>query len=191
MESGGESMLEGRTKKLSLLVLLAMTLGPLNSPMVRAQTIDSYGLSEQVRKQLVTLPYYGVFDNLEYRIQGNTVVLSGQVVRPSTRSDAEGRIKRLPGVARVINNIKVLPLSSMDSALRRQVYRAVFSFDGLGRYSMGANPSIHIIVDSGHVTLEGVVDNQTDSNMAYLRANGVPGAFSVTNHLRVRNSRQR
>ena len=184
-------MLEGRTKKLSLLVLLAMTLGPLNSPMVRAQTIDSYGLSEQVRKQLVTLPYYGVFDNLEYRIQGNTVVLSGQVVRPSTRSDAEGRIKRLPGVARVINNIKVLPLSSMDSALRRQVYRAVFSFDGLGRYSMGANPSIHIIVDSGHVTLEGVVDNQTDSNMAYLRANGVPGAFSVTNHLRVRNSRQR
>ena len=184
-------MLTGRTRKLGLWVLLALALWPLNSLAVRAQSIDSYGLSEQVRKQLVTLPYYGVFDNLEYKIQGNSVVLSGQVIRPSTRSDAEARIKRLPGVERVINNIKVLPLSSMDSALRRQVYRAVFGFDGLGRYSMGANPSIHIIVDSGHLTLEGVVDNQADSNMAYLRANGVPGVFSVTNHLRVRNSRQR
>src|SRR5215813_9458698 len=184
-------MLTKGTRSLVFVQFIAVALMGWNSQASPAQSIDTYGLSEQVRKQLVTLPYYGVFDNLEYRIQGNTVVLSGQVVRPSTRSDAEGRIKRLPGVARVINNIKVLPLSSMDSALRRQVYRAVFSFDGLGRYSMGANPSIHIIVDSGHVTLEGVVDNQTDSNMAYLRANGVPGAFSVTNHLRVRNSRQR
>src|SRR5262245_15572350 len=119
-------MLKERAKTLGLWALLALTLWPLHWPVVRAQSIDSYGLSEQVRKQLVTLPYYGVFDNLEYRIQGNTVILSGQVVRPSTRSDAEARIKRLPGVTRVINNIKVLPLSSMDSALRRRVYRAVF-----------------------------------------------------------------
>jgi hyperosmotically inducible protein len=157
---------------------------------VRAQSIDNYGLSEQVRKKLVTLPYYGVFDNLEYNIQGNTVTLSGQVVRPSTRSDAEARVKRIQGVERVINNIRVLPLSSFDASLRRRVYRAVFGFDGLSRYAMGVNPSIHIIVDNGHVTLEGVVNNKSDADMAYLRANGVPGVFSVTNHLRVQNSRQ-
>ena len=171
--------------------LLAMMVFALGAGVVRAQSIDSYGMSEQIRKQLVTLPYYGVFDNLEYKLDGATVTLSGQVVRPSTRSDAGARIKRIPGVERVINNIKVLPLSSMDAALRRQLYRAVFSFAGLSRYSMGTNPSIHLIVDNGHVTLEGVVDNQTDSNMAYLRANGVPGIFSVTNNLRVRNSRQK
>ena len=171
--------------------LLAMMVFALGEGVVRAQSIDSYGMSEQIRKQLVTLPYYGVFDNLEYKLDGATVTLLGQVVRPSTRSDAGARIKRIPGVERVINNIKVLPLSSMDAALRRQLYRAVFGFAGLSRYSMGTNPSIHLIVDNGHVTLEGVVDNQSDSNMAYLRANGVPGVFSVTNNLRVRNSRQK
>jgi len=171
--------------------VLALMVFAFGLRVVRAQSIDSYGLSEQVRKQLVTLPYYGVFDNLEYKIDGATVTLSGQVVRPSTRSDAGARVKRIPGVERVTNNIKVLPLSSMDTALRRRLYRAVFSFAGLSRYAMGTNPSIHLIVDNGHVTLEGVVDNQTDSNMAYLRANGVPGIFSVTNNLRVRNSRQK
>jgi hyperosmotically inducible protein len=187
---GGCEMFKNRRAKLPTLALLALTFysGLL---VVAAQSIDSYGLSEQVRKKLVTLPYYGVFDNLEYNIQGSVVTLSGQVVRPSTRSDAEARVKRIPGVERVINNIRVLPLSSMDAALRRRVYRAVFGFAGLSRYAMGVNPSIHIIVDSGHVTLEGVVDNQTDSNMTYIRANGVPGVFSVTNHLRVQNSRQR
>lgn len=182
-------MVKNRSVELVFLTLLVLTLSS-GSLVVRAQSIDSYGLSEQIRKKLVTLPYYGVFDNLEYSIQENTVILSGQVVRPSTRSDAEARVKRIPGVARVVNNITVLPLSSIDAALRRRVYRAVFGFAGLGRYAMGVNPSIHIIVDRGHVTLEGVVDNQTDSNMAYLRANGVSGVFSVTNHLRVQNSRE-
>jgi hyperosmotically inducible protein len=182
-------MFKSRGAELPILALLALTL-PSGALVAPAQTIDSYGISEQVRKKLVTLPYYGVFDNLEYNIQGSVVTLSGQVVRPSTRSDAEARVKHIPGVERVINNIRVLPLSSIDAALRRRVYRAVFGFAGLGRYALGVNPSIHIIVDSGHVTLEGVVDNQTDSNMAFIRANGVPGVFSVTNHLRVQNSRQ-
>jgi len=180
-----------RVIKLGITPVMALMVFEFGLRAVRAQSIDSYGLSEQVRKQLVTLPYYGVFDNLEYKIDGSTVTLSGQVVRPSTRSDAGARVKRIPGVERVINNITVLPLSSMDSGLRRRLYRAVFSFGGLSRYSMGTNPSIHLIVDNGHVTLEGVVDNKTDSDMAYLRANGVPGVFSVTNHLRVSNSRQR
>jgi len=184
-------MLTKGTRSLVFAQFIAVALMGWNSQASPAQSIDTYGLSEHVRKQLVTLPYYGVFDNLEYRIQGNTVILSGQVVRASTKSDAEGRIKRLAGVERVVNNIRVLPLSSIDAGLRRRVYRAVFGFGGLARYSMGVNPSIHIIVENGRVTLEGVVDNKTDSDMAYLRANGVPGIFSVTNHLRVQNSRQR
>ena len=145
----------------------------------------SQWLEKKVRHELVMLPYYGVFDNLAFQVNGNTVTLYGQVIRPSTRHDAEARVKRIEGIDRVINNIQVLPLSSFDDQIRRRVYRAVFGSGGLFRYAQGTNPSIHIIVASGHVTLEGVVDNNGDKNLAYLRANGVPGVFSVTNHLRV------
>jgi len=153
-----------------------------------AQPQGNSRLAERVRKQLVTLPYYGVFDNLAFKVQGDTVVLYGQVVRPSTRSDAEHRVARIEGVDRVINQIQVLPLSPMDASIRRRVYRAVFRQDGLYRYALGANPSIHIIVNRGHVTLEGVVANKMDSQLAYMAANGVSGVFSVTNNLRVERS---
>src|SRR5262249_31553277 len=112
-----------------------------------AQPQGNSRLAERVREQLVTLPYYGVFDNLAFKVQGDTVVLYGQVVRPSTRSDAEHRVARIEGVDRVINQIQVLPLSPMDASIRRRVYRAVFRQDGLYRYALGANPSIHIIVN--------------------------------------------
>jgi hyperosmotically inducible protein len=141
-------------------------------------------INNKIRKELVTLPFYGVFDNLAYQVDGSTVTLYGQVVRPVTRSDAERRIKRLPGVERVINQIEVLPLSSFDDAIRYQTYRAVFNQSGLYRYAMSANPSLHIIVNNGHVTLEGVVANKMDKQLAYIAANGVPGVFSVTNNLR-------
>src|SRR5215510_3283385 len=108
---------------------------------------------DQVRRELVTLPYYGVFDNLEYQIQGDTVILSGQVVRPSTRKDAERRVAKIEGVERVVNNIEVLPLSRFDDSIRVRTYRTIFHTAGLYRYSLGANPSIHIIVNRGHVTL--------------------------------------
>jgi hyperosmotically inducible protein len=146
---------------------------------------DNSRMSEQVRKALVTLPYYGVFDNLAYKIDGDTVTLYGQVVRPTTRSDAARRVARIEGVDHVVNNITVLPLSTFDSSIRARTYRAVFRTGGLYRYAMGANPSIHIIVNNGHVTLEGVVSNKMDSQLAYMAANGVPGVFSVTNNLRV------
>src|SRR5262249_45811985 len=142
-------------------------------------------MSDQVRKALVTLPYYGVFDNLAYKIDGDTVTLYGQVVRPTTRSDAAHRVAKIEGVDRVVNNITVLPLSSFDDSIRLRTYRAVFRSGGLYRYALGANPSIHIIVDNGHVTLEGVVSNKMDSQLAYMAANGVPGVFAVTNNLRV------
>jgi hyperosmotically inducible protein len=142
-------------------------------------------LTEKVRKELVTLPYYGVFDNLAYKIEGDTVTLYGQVVRPTTKSDAARRVAKLQGVERVVNNIEVLPLSSFDNDLRRALYRRIFSTGGLYRYAMGANPSIHIIVNRGQVTLEGVVGSEMDRNLAGIAANGVFGAFSVQNNLRV------
>ena len=148
-------------------------------------------LSRRVRRELVTLPYYGVFDNLEYSINGGTVTLYGEVVRPTTRSDAEGRVKRIKGVTRVVNNIKVLPLSRFDDDIRRATYRSIARMGGLYRYLQGANPSLHIVVERGHVTLEGVVSGSGDRNLAYMAANRVPGVFSVTNNLRVEGSEPR
>jgi hyperosmotically inducible protein len=142
-------------------------------------------LTERIRKQLVTLPYYGVFDNIAFKLEGETVTLYGQVMRPSTRKDAERRVAKLEGVERVVNNIQVLPLSSFDDSIRRRAYRAVFNSGGLYRYAMGANPSIHIVVNRGHVTLEGVVSRRMDSQLAEMAARGVSGVFSVTNNLRV------
>ena len=140
---------------------------------------------KQIRKKLVTLPYYGVFDNLGFELDGGTVTLYGQVVRPSTRKDAERRVAKIEGVERVINNIEVLPLSSFDDRIRIRTLRAVSRAGGLFRYFQGVNPSIHIIVNRGRVTLEGVVSGKGDSQLAYIAARGVPEGFSVTNNLRV------
>ena len=148
-------------------------------------------LAKRVRHELVTLPYYGVFDNLAYSINGGNVTLYGEVVRPTTRSDAERRVKRIPGVTRVVNNIKVLPLSGFDDNIRAATYRSIARMGGLYRYLQGANPSLHIVVDRGHVTLEGVVSGSGDRTLAYHAANRVPGVFSVKNNLRVEGQEAR
>ena len=148
-----------------------------------AQTISSALVVKKVRKALVTLPFYGVFDNLGYRVEGSTVTLYGQVVRSTTSSDAARRVARIAGVERVINNIEVLPLSNVDDSIRVGTFRAIFRSGGLYRYSLGTNPSIHIIVNRGHVTLEGIVANEADKQLAYISARGVSGVFSVTNNL--------
>jgi hyperosmotically inducible protein len=142
-------------------------------------------IAREVRHELVMLPYYGVFDNLAYRVDGSTVTLMGQVTRPTLKSDAENAVKGIEGVERVNNQIVVLPLSPMDDRIRVAVYRAIFSQPGLDRYAMQAVPPIHIIVDNGKVTLEGVVDNQGDKDRANIQANGVGGVFSVVNNLQV------
>lgn len=140
-------------------------------------------LEKEVRHQLVMLPWYSVFDNLAFRVDGDKVTLMGQVTRPTLKSDAEGAVKNIEGVASVKNEIEVLPLSPMDDQLRRAVYRAVYSEPSLSRYGFQAVASIHIIVKNGNVTLEGIVDNETDRNLANLRANQVPNVFSVKNNL--------
>ncbi|MDQ1410258.1 MAG: hyperosmotically inducible periplasmic protein [Acidobacteriaceae bacterium] len=138
-------------------------------------------LIREVRHQLVLLPYYSVFDNLSFRVEGDTVILEGQVVRPTLKSDAEAVVKKIEGVGRVVNNIEVLPVSPMDDQIRRAVYRAIFSEPALARYAESAVPSIHIIVKNGHVTLVGVVDSEADKNLVNIRVNSVPNVFSVKN----------
>jgi hyperosmotically inducible protein len=140
-------------------------------------------LIKEVRHELRLLPYYTVFDNLAFKVERDQVTLEGQVVRPTLKSDAEAAVKSIEGVASVVNNIEVLPPSPMDDQLRRAVYRAIYGDTALSRYGFQAVPSIHIIVKSGHITLEGVVDNETDKNLANLRASGVPNVFSVKNNL--------
>ena len=146
-------------------------------------------LAREVRHQLVLLPYYSVFDNLAFRVEGDQVILEGQVTRPTLKSDAENVVKSIEGVRNVVNNIEVLPPSPMDDQVRRAVYRAIYGDPSLSKYSWSAVPSIHIIVKNGHVTLVGVVDNETDKNLAEVRAKTVPNVFSVTNNLQVENSK--
>jgi hyperosmotically inducible protein len=164
---------------------LAAALAFSTAPMF-ASSHEARPLPDAVRHELVMLPYYSVFDSLSYRISDNGVVtLYGAVTRPVLKSDAANVVKRIPGVTQVVNDIKVLPLSGFDNRIRAAEYRAIFRSGSLYRYALGSVPSVHIIVENGHVTLEGVVDNQGDKNLANIRANGVPGVFSVTNNLRV------
>lgn len=167
------------------LATLAMGTYTANAATAPTQMTEEQRLNKMVRHALVTVPWYGVFDNLEYTINGNEVTLSGQVVQPITKSDAEGAVKRVEGVTRVVDNITVLPLSGFDNQIRRAEYRAIFRDPVLSRYSMGAIPAIHIIVNNGHVTLVGAVDRQADANVARIRALSVPGVFSVTSNLHV------
>jgi hyperosmotically inducible protein len=147
---------------------------------------DESQIAKEVRHQLVMLPYFGIFDDLGFTVNGGTVTLVGEVTRPTLKSDAGNVVKRVEGVTNVINNIEVLPLSPDDDRIRRGVYRAIFGDPSFSmRYGYQALPSIHIIVKNGHVRLEGVVANEGDKNLAGIRANSVPGAFSVENDLRV------
>jgi hyperosmotically inducible periplasmic protein len=158
---------------------------PQNDNRQRNERKMQENLTREVRHQLLLLPYYSVFDNLMFKVDGDKVTLLGQVVRPTLKSDAEAAVKGIEGVASLDNQIEVLPVSPMDDQLRRAVYRALYTDASLSKYGWSALPSIHIIVKNGHVTLEGVVDSESDKNLANLRANGVPNVFSVTNNLNV------
>jgi hyperosmotically inducible protein len=143
-------------------------------------------LSDEVRHQLLMLPYYGIFDWLEAVVEPDgTVVLSGQVVRPSTKSDAEARVKKLEGVTAVRNQIQTLPPSTFDDQTRLAIYRRLVGELGLEKYFLQAVPPIHIIVQGGHVTLKGIVNSAMDSQLAYTAAAGVPNVFDAKNELRV------
>ncbi len=161
-----------------------------NDAFVRGPENESQ-LAQEIRHNLVMLPYYSIFDDLAFRVDGGVVTLLGACPPEppwNIKSDAENVVKRIPGVTQVINNIKLLPMSGMDWQIRRAEERAIYGYSEIGtRYGYQALPPIHIIVDNGNVTLEGVVDNQFDDTLIRTRANQVPNVFSVTDHLTVLN----
>ena len=146
-------------------------------------------LAQEVRHQLVLLPFYSVFDNLEFSAKDGTVTLIGQVVGPALKSNAEAAVKHIEGVAQVVNNIEILPVAPSDDRLRRALYHKIYGDTALPRYALQAVPPIHIIVKNGHVTLVGVVAIEMDKNVAGMRANAVSGVFSVENQLQVESKK--
>lgn len=193
MRRSGHRMLNGPA---ILMLLFILTLGVAGStsaatsqkPPARDSANYETWLAKEVRHELVMLPFYSVFDNLEYKVEGGKVTLLGQVRMPNVKSDAENAVKRIEGVESVDNKIQVLPASINDDRIRRAAFRAIYSAPNLQTYAVRSVPTIHIIVDNGHVTLEGSVGNQMDKTVAGIRANAIPGAFSVTNNLQIDKS---
>ena len=170
-----------------LLVFAVLALGPSRASASTKVEPDVSSIGSQVHHELAMLPWYGVFDHLDYQVNGTEVTLSGQVIsqHATTKDDAGRFVQSIPGVTKVVNNIEVLPPSQFDDQIRRAEFRTVFSHADLGRYTMGAIPQVHIIVKNGHVSLEGVVMNEMDKNVAGIVANSVPGVFSVENNLKI------
>jgi hyperosmotically inducible periplasmic protein len=190
-----------QSNKRSLIVSLSLVLATafivlpvqtyaVDRPAAQDQARESRRLAREIRHELLTLPWYGAFDWLEGTVSPEGVVtLRGWVVRPTTKSDAEARVREIEGVTKLNSEIKVLPLSPNDDRLRRAVFFALFGNNSpLFRYALGANPAIHIIVENGRVTLKGVVSSESDRNLANVKARGVSGVFEVRNELAVEGS---
>jgi hyperosmotically inducible protein len=173
-------------RKLSILfaALLALTILAPAQDSAKSQE----RIVKEVRHELLMLPYFGVFDYIAFKVDGGTVTLLGQVVRPTLKSDSENAVKHIEGVEKVDNQIEILPPSSMDDRLRIALFRAIYQDPALQKYELGVQKPIRIIVKNGRVTLEGVVDSDADKNLANIRANSVPGIFAVTNNLQVSKS---
>lgn len=164
---------------------MVLVLGVTGKAVAQERARPQDRLAREVRHELVMLPYYGVFDNLAFKVDGYRVTLLGQVTRPTLKSDAEGVVKHIEGVEGVDNQIEVLPLSPNDDRIRLAVYRSIYQQAALSRYALQAIPPIHIIVKNGNVRLEGVVATEADKNLAGIRAKSVSGVFAVDNNLQV------
>lgn len=193
----------------AIFVALAFLAMAQDSTELDAKQKDLLRIATEVRKQIVTLPQYGVFDNINFAIKGSTVILRGQASRPTLKSGIENVVKRIKGVESVENEIEVLPVSTNDDNIRAATYASIYRYPPLQRYTSNrGNPraggpsiarmaggitndppigfhAIHIIVKNGNVTLTGVVDSDSDLALAEMRANSVPGVFSVENDLQV------
>jgi hyperosmotically inducible protein len=188
------NMRKGRLIRLIIALMLISLFIPSVVRHASAKTTLQTGarahIIKEVRHELVTLPYYGVFDWLEFEVRpDNTVVLRGQVVHPSTKSDAERRVRKIEGVKQVVNEIEVLPVSPEDDRLRVALYRTLYNWDSpLFRYATQSVPPIHIIVNHGRAVLKGIVATKGDADLAYTLARGVPGLFDVKNELQVESA---
>jgi osmotically-inducible protein OsmY len=178
---------KGMKRKLAVVVIALLTLASLGLAQDREQLSPKAQdrITREVRHELLMLPYFGVFDYIAFKVDGSMVTLLGEVVRPTLKSDSENAVKHIEGVEKVENQIDVLPPSPMDDGLRIRLYREIYGYPALEKYALGVQKPIRIIVKNGRVTLEGAVDNESDKNLAGLRANSVPGIFSVTNNLQV------
>ena len=175
----------------TLIAVIAITTsGAFAASPVKNDTPQLSNIEKKVRKELISASWDGVFDTLAFEVNGSTVTLYGQVYRPITRSRAEKFVKGVNGIEQVINKIEVLPLSGFDDRIRGQAVRSVNDTAGLYRYLLGTNPSLRIIVRNGHVTLEGMVSDETDKRLAFFAVNSIPGVFTVTNNLRTERSRR-
>ena len=185
--SSSTRSVHGKVCGVAVIVLMAVFCLPMASAQRDAQPSEKalQRITKEVRHELIMLPLLDVFDNLAFKVDGYNVTLLGSVTRPTLKSDAENVVKRIEGVEKVDNQIEVLPPSPMDDRLRVRLYRAIYGYPSLERYAMPVNKPIRIIVKSGHVKLEGVVDNEADKNVAGIRAKGVSGIFSVNNNLQV------
>jgi hyperosmotically inducible protein len=179
---------EAKMKKMIFFTVLLLAFGSsfliAQAPALQAP-LPSVRLESTIRSAVLRAPHYGVFDAVFFKLEGDQVTLLGQVKMPITKLEAYKRVSKLPGVAKVVNDIEVLPLSRFDDAIRRRAYRSVFSTAGLYRYALGAYPAIHIIVKHGHVTLEGAVATELDRKFALMAVRRIGGIFSVTNHLTI------
>lgn len=166
-------------------IFMTLTLAAAAFPAVLSAAVapQPKSLEEQVRVALVTVPYLSVFDDLSFRVDNGVVTLLGEAREPITKVYAEQNVRNVPGVTGIENRIEVLPLSRFDDDIRLRTLRAVRNTSSLYRYFLGVNPSIRIVVKNGHVTLDGYVANQADSQLAFMAANRVPNVFSVTNNL--------
>jgi hyperosmotically inducible protein len=171
-------------RTLSLGLALGLAMLPAASAAAAGNPAEAV-TAEKVRKQIVKLPFYSIFDNITFQLNDGVVTLDGEVYRPSLRKSAERVAMSVEGVQSVVNNIEVLPTSFHDDRIRLAVARSIFTNSVLDRYAMQANPPIHVIVRNGDVTLEGVVNREMERNVAGILANGVSGVFSVTNNLRL------
>lgn len=175
-----------KSTKLTRSVLTAVLAAvPFTALASTADVKDPAQLAGKVRHELVMMPFYGVFDNISFELNDGTVVLHGAVTRPVLKSGAERVVQQVAGVTSVINRIEVLPLSPFDDSIRLRVLRAIYGQPALQRYQLGTQASIRILVKNGEVTLEGVVLNDMERNIANIQANAVAGVFKVNNHLRV------
>jgi hyperosmotically inducible periplasmic protein len=186
-------MITGNKNTLTGLILFFLLVSVGISPASTGNTGDPTknnkpvkNLTEKVRHELIMLSDFGVFDNLGFTItDANSVILTGQVVRPLLKADAETAVSRINGVSTVVNKIEVLPLSRTDDAIRERAYRAVYLRPDFEKYAIQATPPIRIIVKNGTITLQGVVNDSIDRTKAELAAKTIPGIFKVSDELRI------
>ena len=171
---------------LASLILTAGTVVAANTNPDGANTDTQ--IANKVTHEIRMYPRYTIWDNIAIRVREGDVELTGQVSQPFKKADMGRLAQSVPGVRSVTNRLEVLPTSFFDDRLRLQIARAIYRDPVLSRYGIQAVPPIHIIVDNGHVTLEGVVNNDMEKNVAGIRAGQAGLSFgAVTNNLRVEN----